>query len=75
MLAWQKTRASKIADLMQKPAEMASSIMFAEQTGMPLDKIEDVAYRTRLPQAEQLAKALAKLNSAGAKKTWLIWLP
>ncbi|MGB0845174.1 MAG: M16 family metallopeptidase [Thiolinea sp.] len=75
LAAWQKTRAASLADSLQKPVKLASAIMYAPQIGLPLDKLEDVAYRTQLPEAKRLADALGVFNSAEAKKIWLTWLP
>ncbi len=75
LAAWQAEKQAELQDVLNKPAELSVALLFASLLGIPLEKAEDIDYRTQRPMPESLQAALKMLIGPEAIPVWMVWMP
>ncbi|PWQ93253.1 M16 family metallopeptidase [Leucothrix pacifica] len=72
---WRKERQSQIKPAIERSEGMVTEISSAPLTGISLDKVLDVDFRSRLKDPKMLNESLAVFLSDKAIATTMIWMP
>lgn len=72
---WVKERQSQIKAAIERSEGMVAEISAASLTGISLDKVLDVDFRSRLKDSKMLNESLAVFLSDKAIATTMIWMP